>query len=145
MSEVIQTTGLNFDVASVASGALFAIMMASFLRIREVAILVAVSISAILIWHLFDGGGPGVTRLLNTAVRYLTITASTGFLTGFFLGKSLMALIDGLNGAKSLQQQFVNRRRHKARNRHQRKPGRKPQSRSGNPGRRSRKRSPQKH
>lgn len=97
--DAVATIAFGFDLTAVFTGLLFALVMSELLRIGPVAIMVALLVAGGLVWTLFQGGGPAVTRLVETAVMHLETSATTGFLTGAFLGKSLSALLAGLRQA----------------------------------------------
>lgn len=111
MTEITPPDGFSFDLAAVTAGAFFAIIMASLLRIGHVAVMVAMSIAGGLVWTLIQGDGLGMTDLAKTAISFLESSASTGFLSGAVIGKSLISLLDGLTKAARPKHRRPPRRR----------------------------------
>lgn len=77
---------LNYDLVAFMSGILLALVSDWIIRIREVAVIIAISITALVVWSLLGEGAPGLAGLLLLLVEHVQTAVTSGFLIGMTIG-----------------------------------------------------------
>ena len=107
MAELVPHT-LNYDLVAFMSGILLALVSDWILRIREVAVIIAISITALVIWSLLGEGAPGLAGLLLLLVEHVQTAVTSGFLIGMTIGHWGVSLARSL--AKAVRRPAAPRR-----------------------------------
>lgn len=96
MSEVIPSS-LEYDLVPFMLGAILAVVSDQIIRIREVAVILTISLSALVIWSLLGAGAPGLVGLLGMLLEQTEAAVSSGLLIGVTMGKYGATLMRSLS------------------------------------------------